>query len=807
MSSRGARRCFSALVSGFAAVVALVASSAATEAAGNQFEIAITAGYHSAVKLGTWMPVTVDIANHGQQFDGTVEIAADSLSQGNGGPPAGTAVYETPLTLAAGATKQLRAYLTEDFAGSIDVRIVASGGRVVQSAQTSITTTVPGLLVGVLSDDPTAMDGVATIHPGGVAPTVVHLSSAELPDSALLLRGFDVIAVDDFSTDTLTAAQRNALLDYVMQGGALLLSTGGSWRKTLAGLPDGIVPMSVSGSTVLSSSKALGGVGSVEVATGSLAPGAAVWSDEGGLPLLIESAVGAGYVEMSTFDWSQGGIVASSDADVLLRQTVVRSSYGNSNAAASTSLSGAKGGGPVNSVASRGGTLSQALGNVPALDLPAWWSIGALVLIYVVLVGPVNYFVLRAVGRRAVAWVTIPAIAIVASGGAYGASVLTKGTSAVANEITLVHAEPGWDRAYSEQYTGIVTPTRGDFEIGVSPHGPMISPIDYFSSPDGNVGGLRINTATGTIAMPGMTAFTLRGLATEGIAAAPGVAGSAELKGGQFQGTIRNGSSMTFTDGVVLSGGVYQKLGRLESGGTLNFAITPGTLTINGPPPFMQVYPNNLCCSGPSGNTPDVERLNETRSTILATVTNSNYGQVAIAAAPIVVLWTQQPFEHVTVNGARPREYVETAVVLNLPIEQLGSGSIPSGVVSGRLVDIDASVAPAGPPGLLLAGSGSLIYSFRPKLATGMRLQAVHLDSSNPYGMKGAPNGTSAPAVLNAKVWDWTTSQWIDTSYSDTGSTAVPADAVNPTTGEVRLKLSSDGQFTTAFLSISGTVA
>src|SRR6185437_9543694 len=110
------------------------------------------------------------------------------------------------------------------------------------------------------------------------------------------------------------------------------------------------------------------------------------------------------------------------------------------------------------SVAMKGGTVSQALVNLPALDLPAWWLIGGLVLIYVLLVGPVNYFVLRALNRRMLAWITVPAIAVVAAGGAYGGSILTKGTSAEANQITIIHVAQDSDRGWQEAYTGLLTP-------------------------------------------------------------------------------------------------------------------------------------------------------------------------------------------------------------------------------------------------------------------------------------------------------------------------------------------------------------
>ncbi|HZQ49226.1 MAG TPA: hypothetical protein VFB69_02855 [Candidatus Dormibacteraeota bacterium] len=794
------------MISGIAVAFALTTSSVTATAASNRFDITVKAGYHGAVKLGSWVPVNVDVTNKGEQFDGTLEVSADS-SAANSGPPAGVAVYRTPLSLAGGSTKHISTYVSADFPATIDVRIASTGGKVMQSQQTTISTSVSGLLVAVLSDNPTALDSLATVHPGGVSPTVIHLSSADMPDSAVVLRGFDAIALDDFSSDTLTAAQRAALLDYVMQGGSLLLGTGGSWRKTFAGLPDGIAPMQLAGSRVLATAHALGGVSNVEISTGAVAGNATTWLDEGGLPLLVESAVGAGLVEMATFDWAQGDIVASSEANVLLRQTLVRSTYGSPYAYAALNLVGGKGGGPTNSVAFRGGNLSQALGNVPALDLPAWWLIGGLVFVYVLLVGPGNYLALRALRRRALAWITVPAIAIVASGGAYGASLLTKGTSVVANEIAIIHAEPGWARAYSEQYTGIVTPTRGDFEVGIGAQSQMISPIDYFSGPNGALGSVQVNTATRTITLPAMTAFTLRGFATEDVSPAPAITGSAHLSAGRVAGSITNRSSTSFTDGVVISGSAYEKLGAIGPGGTLTFSVTPALATVGGPPTSSQIYPNNLCCGPPAGNSPDVERTNEMRSAILSTLTNGNFGGVAVSIAPIAVLWTSQPFQNVTVNGATPRQYIVSAVVLNLPLAQLGPGTIPAGLINGRLVDVNADITPAGPPGLLMANSGSVTYSFIPSLNAGTRLGSAAIVSSNPYGVKFGPNGAPSSGVLRGQVWNWTTSQWMDVSYSDSGSTTIPDGAVNPTTGEVRLKLSSDGQFATSFLSLTGTIS
>jgi len=109
-------------------------------------------------------------------------------------------------------------------------------------------------------------------------------------------------------------------------------------------------------------------------------------------------------------------------------------------------------------------------------------------------------------------------------------------------------------------------------------------------------------------------------------------------------------------------------------------------------------------------------------------------------------------------------------------------------------------------PGLISAQGGSITYSFTPNLAPGKHLTAALIDSSNPYGQKGVVASNGAVGVVKGQVWDWGSSTWISIAYQDNASTAIPISAVNPTTGEVRLKLSSDGAFSSTWLSLSGAV-
>ena len=808
MEACGRRSVLRMAVALAAAAIGIYASILPSSAAGSPLAISVQIGYHGSLKLGQWMPVTVDLQNNGPDFEGTLEVQA---ANGSGGPPVGSAVYEAPVSLAAGATKHFRTYVSEDFAGPITVRVMQNGREVVSNTATS-PNTFSGLLVGVLSDQLSTLDALGPLHPGGTAPIAVHLLGADLPDSAAVLRAFDVIAIDNFATDTLTAGQRTALDDYLMQGGALLLGTGGSWRKTLAGLSAAAVPMQVTGSTVLASAAALGGAPGVEIATGTLTRGANAWLGEGARPLLVEAPVGKGMVTMATFDWAQDSVAGWTGFNSMLRQVLVRLTYGNVSNPTSTGPAMTKFGSGTNaSIATKGGALAQPLGNLPALDLPAWWLIGALVFVYVLLVGPVNYFVLRAIGRRALAWITVPAIALIASAGAYGTSVVTKGTSVLANEVSVIHVQPGSDRAYQEEYTGIMAPTRGDYEVVISSQRTLVSPIYYYSGVVGNnpnFAAMRVNTVNSAVTLPNMTAFTLRGFANEGILAhAPALSGTARMAGGLLVGSIQNSSGIEFTDGVVIAGNSFAKLNALRPGQVTQFTLTPATNSYNGPPISMTIYPSNYQFGGVgANNSSDTERDMETRSAILSTLIPNGFGGLLATTQPIVVLWTQQPFQNVTVNGAHPRTFVESAVVMALPIEQVGPGALPAGVVPGRVIDIDADTT-QGPPGTVMAQAGSVTFSFTPILAPGTHLSLVSITNTNPFGAKGFLGPAGTPATIKAEAWDWKQSRWSEIAYQETGTTTVADSAVNSTTGEVRLRLSSTGQFAAGGLSLSGTVA
>jgi hypothetical protein len=791
-------------------VPALAGTSIRAAAATSPLTLTIHVGYQDVVKPGEWMPVTVDARNTGAEIDGTLEIQEALNAQPGVG---GFAIYQQPISLASGASKRIRAYILVDTTGATITARVVRNGRVVVSQDSGAGSTT-STMIGVLSDQATALDGFAAVHPGSIAARVVHLRADEIAESPIPLRAFDILAIDDFATDSLTAGQRTAIADFVRAGGDLLLGTGAAWRKTLAGLSPAILPMNVSGTTTVST--ALLGGSRVELASGTTTPGN-VWLAAANQPLLLERTVGAGTVTMATFDWNQEPVAGWSGTGALLRQLIARATFGaggsSQNFAYGNGMPGPESFGSRPSVSAKSGALTSVLANLPGLNLPSLQLTGVLVLLYVLLVGPVNYMVLGAMRRRALAWVTVPLIAVIAAGGAYGAGVLTKGRSVQANQVTILHTQVGWDHAYQETYTGIMAPARGDYDVSIAGGRPLITPITTngsFGTGSGS-GSIRVNVDNNGVTLPGMTAFVLGGFATESMSSAPQLSAHLQLANGKLTGTIENHSSLTFTDAVLIIGDSFQTVGAMKPGATMAINLAPKPGNPFGQPTYTRIY-GSAFFNGPQPSNPtDAQREDFAKTQILAVLpTGASFKGSSSPATPLLVAWTHEAFQAITVNGSHPLATAESALALSLPVDKIGTGPLPAGLVNGRIVDVVGDTQGQGPPGMLQMQSGSVTYEFAPSLATGTHLSGVSLSSQNPYGAKFQPapagGGGSTVPGLQGQVWDWSRSAWTDVAYQDNGTTALPDGSVDPASGLIRFKLSTSTGFLAGTITLSGTV-
>jgi hypothetical protein len=125
--------------------------------------------------------------------------------------------------------------------------------------------------------------------------------------------------------------------------------------------------------------------------------------------------------------------------------------------------------------------MAYALSNLPSLDLPSVRGLSVLLLVYILLVGPINYLVLRWTRRLQWAWVTIPLLTLLFSGGAFALGYALRGTDLILNQVALVTA--GRDgTAHVDSYVGLFSPSRQSYELEVE-GGGLLSPISQEGDP------------------------------------------------------------------------------------------------------------------------------------------------------------------------------------------------------------------------------------------------------------------------------------------------------------------------------------
>jgi hypothetical protein len=827
MGGTGARLLLAGLLA--VAAVGVPATPVAADATANDngFLVRASLGYNNLTRAGQWAPLTVDVISLGAAFDGTILVLAQqnlpyrygaSGSSGLSGP-----TYEFHLSLAANERKRLAAAVLVPATGSFSVELVQGGRTLVTVPATS---QAAQSLVAVLSDQPDPIAGALRSLNLGVRPlpSVVTLSNADLPDTEPLLRGFDLIVIDDWSTDLLTASQRRALVDYVAMGGNLLLGSGVAWHRTLSGIDASLLPMQPTGTQIVDMDTTIPGEGSppatispganpslsptpsanplatprptpsatpspapslappppmqVEIVTANSVSGS-VWLSEHGNPLLIEKSVGAGGVGMSTFDWGAAPIAGWANAAPLLRLAAGRLLLGEpqtprSSGGQTTWLFGAAAPLPNRT---QGDTIAAAVITLPQRDLPSVPLTALFVLIYAVLIFPGNFLLLRAIGRLQLAWVTLPVMALVFISGVYVTGLNSKARLIQRNQITVVYTQPDWTRSLHISYGAVFAPSQGDYHAQVATDG-LIAPLDQGT---GN-GDVHVRPGAGIVDTVNAGAFSMHGFLNESIQPTPGitaVASSAAAAPGSgaspLSVRIHNGSTVTLSGGYVVAGLSAQPVPDLAPGSSADVPIPA--------PQFLGQFSAQLYSGFPPYGTrpPTPEQLegNE-RNTVLSMLLMNNGGLNPLGAGtravgPVFIAWSTDPQGPQAVNGTTPVNRNETAYITPIQLSPPPPGPVPAGLIAARLVESSVNAS-------------TVVYELAVPIQ-GDSLRSVSIQYT--YPSYSYPPGSGLPI----QYWDWTAATWkvgaLVYSPTQSGVLSLPATAIEPTSRVVRLRMLS----------------
>jgi hypothetical protein len=779
--SRAASRVAAAIVLG----AILLASLASTALAAEPITLQARALVGGRFEAGGWAAFTVSLANDGEPVTGF--LAADGVD--------GTVRHFVELP--AGSRKEIAFYVRPaSFARAVTIRFESPDAAALATAEAEVRvlerTTGHVAVVG---------DGGGNLRPQLIAratglPEPIAMTPADLPDRPEPMRGIETIV---WAADSggLREAQRRSLERWIAAGGQLVVLGGPDWQARAAGFAE-LLPVEALVAVDDASLAPLadwvgtappGGVTSLTASVGVLRDGAVelAGSDEGAV--FAAMGRGAGRVAWLGFDLATEPFRAWPGAALLWSRVVPDDRLAQQMF------------GPGPPEEEIGNLMTQVLSNLPSLEVPPAELLVAVIIGYILLIGPVSYVVLRRLDRRELAWVTAPVLVLVFSVGSYGIGASMKGSDIIVNEIAVVRSTPGGTAASVSSYAGIFSPSRSTYDLTV--RGDALFSALRSMAFDGGVG------PAPTYATEQGDPSHLRGLSVSvfGIQAVraetvipyePALHVDWSFGTGMVEGSVTNGGSTSVDDVAIISQGGGVMVGTLEPGASKAFSLSMRNMS--GSPASDMVYG----FANFDGSSP-MQRQNQVRRQVIDSLVGYGGGWPGrlgnagggVDKGPFVIGWqTDLTPVSVEIDGHEVQRYAQSVEVLS-GSPRLGPGLVsldPAQMITQ--VISTAGEASESEPGYVTLGDGEVVFQVSlPLEATRLVPSKMTLISGSDPGsifFNQGIVGSRLPAGFRISVFDTVARSWEDVgdlSQEDRFELQDPARFLD-TAGRIQVRIS-----------------
>lgn len=552
----------------------------------------VEAGLDGLTRIGSWLPVRVQLTNSGSAVRG--EVLTMVTTQG------GHAISKRPVELPADSRREVLLYAQAPrLAREVTVRFEQEGGGVISATARirALPPTTP--LVLIVSDVPDASEPLRRVRGfNGDAAAIAFVRPERLPDQTAALDPADILLISGVNTAQLTRAQRAALKGWVLAGGHLVLGGGPTAQDVVLGLGS-LAPAQVRAGVVVTTLAGLEALVSpfstqpiqpllqqlVPIAQLHIAdPEVRVLAGDRDAPLVVRRSVGRGVVDHLAFDPA----FVPPEVRPLLAGGFVALARGEAGQARRIGY------------ALREDALFTAASAAAAPALMPVGMIALLLLAYALLAGVVGLWLLQRLRRPGWVWVGLPITTAVFTG-----LVLVGGSGSYdprpqLHRLSLWLSDPAVDVARDYSIYGVRTLRRSQISLTFDD-----ALAQAYTSSDPAWGGApssrEVKTTTLALGIPSM----LRDLPTSlGVRAVPVAIGAhthpvtlqatlravptAQSTIAVLEGEIQNLSTQTLQDCVLLAGRNHQVLtfGDLEPQRAASARIT---LTTGHPQPLVDL--------------------------------------------------------------------------------------------------------------------------------------------------------------------------------------------------------------------------
>lgn len=531
-----------------------------------------TAGFDGLFRENEWLPLRIRVSNEGDSLSGRLVVRPET--SGN----AFINTFSTPVDLPTGSRQTVFLYITaRSFASQVRVELLDNDNLVIASTEAPLRGVITqDQLHVVLTQSSVGSVDLSSVHAAGTNAFQANWLIDDLPEQVMGLRAVDTLLFSDIDTGSLSASQQQAVADWVLQGGHLIVTGGANWQATASGLTN-LLPLVPDTTITLDGLAALSGLannrnplsGETVVATGTLIPSAQVLAAEGETPLVARRSLGLGTVDYLAVDpltqplrgWSGQGDLWFTLASSVSPYPGWTAGFTDPDRAIS------------------------ATEILPGFDLlPNVLPLCGFLAFYVALIGPLNYIVLNRINRREFAWLTIPIFILIFSVLAWVVGFNLRGNTATLSRLAVVQSWPDSDQAQVDGLVGLLSPRRTNYTLTLT-DGGFLRPIGRTTQSNPFASSVQASTDIRQATTFRADDFLVDAsfIATFTASATipkPAISGQATLfydrAAGQWQvrGSVRNDTGEALSDPVILSRGEPLRLeSALEPGEVRTFSL------------------------------------------------------------------------------------------------------------------------------------------------------------------------------------------------------------------------------------------
>ena len=568
MKKNRSRRIFIAILSIF--ILSLVIPNLKVNASKNnsKYDLTISYGIDGKYKAQKYMPVTVQINNLEQDFNGEVEVRVTSDSNG------GYDAYCKEVSASKGENISVTIpvkFLEGNNTGTV---CIIENGKVLYEEKLLISSgriSDGNAFTGLLSDDPTALGylGNITYFDSNYSNTgkmnCVNLTEDMLDENGLNIDGLDVIIINNYNMANLSDNQYNSLNNWVNSGGTLLIGAGGNESKTINNINKSFLNITSNGTSeqnVKTGSESLNLILSQITLEDSVVT---VNSNENELVYSLDR--GAGKILITAFDLGLEPFISSNDAVIML-QDMLKGTFDKI-------YEGNYQGGYY----SASYEVSNLLGNIPVDNTVSTLTLGIVLGVYAILVGIVIYLILKKMEKRDLIWGLIPITAIVFTVMIYFLGSKTKIKDVIVNSTNIISVDED-GRGQINSYIGIASKNKGNIKIEKEEDLKMQYMSDdyyYYGDTDYNAKTLRVKTTYTndnsyfTVANNNVAEVNKFEVSGKEIVM-PKLENTLSIKDGKLEGTIKNNLDSDIKKLVIVSGKTVWDLGQVNKGEEISIA-------------------------------------------------------------------------------------------------------------------------------------------------------------------------------------------------------------------------------------------